>query len=755
MSFRLVSIPLKKRNLQEERENELIVDNIHGNIGISTLDNNDKIYKSGTEKLKSDLESLKIRNKLMNDNLINISYGSENNVENKDFEITNALENKDILGSLQYLEREYDQFIDGIDEDGNVILKESSFKYSDELKKILKLLYDLESYSYSDKFRKILEDIYVKELNNEDTKDENGNIIENNNDENFSFLKLQKLLLDYIPHLYNLESKIFKMERIIETINEDLNINIEKSINNIRDDLKKLKYNTKTKKFNNDDLFDDKNNISYYQTENENSKFKIENENIDIFENLSKIFEENFVTSFLDDNYDGDINLHKIDGIYNDENNVSISRSRMTGNYFTKGQDYYYIPTNGISNNINVVYDPILKKPIYRYNTIPTYGNGNNPKTWYKAPYLEFYLNDNNYILQNIELNKYFKCKNTAKNNSRLHELFRYFYFLFNNNSVSDLGFASFIFPSLYNLNSLNYDNDDKNEKKFYKDYFDYDYFVGLENLDIGLLLNIEILSNPSDEENQEENPSEETKVNYSSAAFWLIRDTMHIYNEDTDNIYDDYIIPEGENITKKGNNRFENNNKNILSHIYYTGIEDDLADNKYFNKLYTYNKVKNHFNIYIDTLKNKLSCIANKSANNSPPVYPNCSETDIVIGSGEFHRLIFSMENSECNLYAYNPDINPDNNSANGKGTTDHICKLNLEDGSTTISINSLPDNFMQNDTAHISDYNTVYTINNFYKPNRNFAISDAIKQIVNTYNNENIDNIELNTDFSLENFN
>jgi hypothetical protein len=165
MSFRLISVPLNKRTEQEAINNELIVDNIHGNIGISTTDSSDnKIYNSGTENLKAELDSLKIRNANMNKDLVKISYGSEMNTKLPDFEPNNALENKDLLGSIQYLRDLYMDFIDSIDEDGNPILKEDAFEYSSELKAIVTRLYEKDGYSYSSKFRTILEELYVEEL---------------------------------------------------------------------------------------------------------------------------------------------------------------------------------------------------------------------------------------------------------------------------------------------------------------------------------------------------------------------------------------------------------------------------------------------------------------------------------------------------------------------------------------------------------------------------------------------------------------
>lgn len=732
MSFRLISVPLNKRTEQEPRNNELRVDIVHGNIGISVDDGDNlkKKYNSGTERLKSDLESLKIRNKLMNENLIKISCGSENNVDNKDFNITKALEDKDILGSLQYIINQYSNFIKEVDDDGNVVLDESAFSYSEDLKKIVNKLYDMDgTYSYQYKFKKILEELYVKNLNNNEQETEDD-------DDTFSFLKLQKIILDYIPYLYDLECKIVKMERIIESVSNDLYGNIDKDMNSIKIELEDLKYNTKCRKF---EKFNFNNDAEYYQTENNPEGYRMNLETGLNFENTSNTFEENFINSILDDNYDGDINLHRTDSYYNIPTNSA--KTRMTGNYTISKQNYFDIPTDNIE--FQLVYDPILKRPIYRYNTINMVSTNDYFDT--NAPLLEYYLNDNNYILQNINFVKsgsikYFNTKNIITeriSNIKFIDLFRFSKNIsdLSSNEFSDESYNFYFFPSIYNsgdikpINRVEYYFNINNDNAL-----NYDYFTGITVVDVGLEQIIDLSNLPitptSQPENEEESEGEgeggdeptpdppTPQPTFNHKIFWLLRNSYYIFNGDS--VHDDYDY-ESNYKTGKANDRFELNNHNIMAHNYYSGI---IINNGSLQGQ-SYDDFKTKFNAYISRLNSSLNGIT------SATKYPKINYTDILFDSHDNFAVVARLGNTGVDpskLFIYEYD-NQGNEFVLSNPTSDdpanhhqHIFDLAVTDYDLSTILDSVQNS-------------TVYHVHS-YSLDDSFTLTKALTDIVMYYN-------------------
>lgn len=688
MSFRLISVPLNKRTEQEPRINELTTDTVHGNVGVYTTKKDKMVYNSGTENIKSDIDSLKIRNRLSCEDLSKISYGSENNVEDKDFNITKALEDRDILGSLQYIINQYSQYVKGFDSNGNVILKETAFEYSDELKNIIKKIYDKADYSYDYKFKKILENVYT-------TDQPDPNQSTNVNTNTVDYLKLQKLILDYIPAINKIDSKLTKLEKIIETINNDLNINISNDIKDITSDLDELLYNTKAKKFRSDtelnSLFAPSQDIENYQTENADGQYHAPIEDlVGSLENKSNVFESNFVTSILDENYDGDLNLHQIDGLYNIPS--LEDRTRMTGNYIIDKQKYFYLSDIDEYQNLSLVYDPELKKPIYRTNTvpIPEYASDKNDNLFSSHhPFLESYLNDNNYIMRYVyqnysNPNKLFTCKNA--NGMNIVKLFHY-----NNNIYENTeSFPSYYFPTFYLLDSSLTPNI---TFTFIRDNFNFDYFKGLHLIKLRLSKDINSL--------------------YYN---WIIRKSLFVYANDPQSIIsvytnDDHTMNEDYR-TLVRNRRFDDNNRNILAYEYYRGVYED---NNTLNIL-SLDEFKNNFNKYLTSLEEKISNL------NESMVYPTLDGTDVLMGYGDNHSVILNIktltssstviDKTRIIKYEHNYDV-----SQTPAVFSDNISLLENNYGTFTLD-------------------NTVYNITTPPILDHSFTLSKALVDVVNFYN-------------------
>jgi hypothetical protein len=675
MSFRLISVPLNKRTEQEAINNELIVDNIHGNIGISTTDSSDnKIYNSGTENLKAELDSLKIRNANMNKDLVKISYGSEMNTKLPDFEPNNALENKDLLGSIQYLRDLYMDFIDSIDEDGNPILKEDAFEYSSELKAIVTRLYEKDGYSYSSKFRTILEELYVEELNNTTLKDKDEDKTSMISDSTtINYLNLAVAINDIIPFLYRMESEIINLEAMINTINSDIgykgnNGNIELALKDAKEQIENLKYKTKCKKFKEFNFSD---NISKYQILDSDKKYKFSNEKEKTYENISKVFNDNFISSVLDDNYDGDVNLHQIDGIYNLKqyaNNDLIRR--ISGAYISgKKQKYFYPPTtnlyayngNKTTDFCRAVYDPELGRVIYKYEDF-SYYDDKEDFDCFDYPLLEYYYNDNNLIIQNVTYGKTanFEIKNldsdSQQNISKL---------LLSSNIVeSKFTNGEFYFPTLYNLNATfpTFDFTDKSN-------FDFNYFVGL-NLIIPIAITKTVTTTTTTTVDKEETTDSNTASNTASNTS---TDETTDTNSSTDSTetettttttsstsdYFYYLLREGYekasygyNTTGIPNERFSadnnsiKNNKTSMSNLYYKGFNPYYSDSEMNRKfsINSINTVKKDFNNYIDYLDKNIEYLLD---NIDKLNFPNFFNTSILINSNNTHTMNFIFKQS------------------------------------------------------------------------------------------------------------
>ncbi|HQL12149.1 MAG TPA: hypothetical protein PK507_03965, partial [bacterium] len=633
-------------------------------------------------------------------------YGSENNVENKDFDITNALEDKDILGSLQYIINQYNNFIKEIDEDGNVVLDETAFSYSEELKKIVNQLYDMDgTYSYQYKFKKILEELYVDKLNSNEKETEDD-------DDTFSFLKLQKIVLDYIPYLYELECKIVKMERIIESINNDLYGNIDKDMENIKTELDNLKYNTKCRKFEKFNFTSD--DIQFYQTENNPSGYRMPLETGLTFEKTSNIFEENFITSVLDDNYDGDINLHRTDSFYNIPSHSN--NTRMTGNYIIDKQNYFDLPDENIEYQL--VFDPILKRPIYRYNTINMYPSNDYFGTI--SPLLEYYLNDNNYILQNTNCpsstERYFNTKNimVLKDNA-INNLFR------KSDSISGIlsdqySYNFYYFPSLYNsgdmiVTKINYYFDINDENSL-----NYDYFTGIIVVDIGIEQSV------TNEGEGGDDP--EPTPTFSYKPFWLFRNSYYIFNPDPLDV-DDYSL-DNEYITNKANNRFESNNHNMMAHNYYSG----LVVNNGSLQGRTYNNFITKLNNYITRLNTALNGI-------TPSIkYPKIDYTDILLDTvdvvgGAFVSVVARIgTTSNIVVYEYNDGKEYVSNNPDDPDPASHNNHVfNLPVDTEDIDLD------MVIDSVDTPQSGIVYTVNT-YNLDGDFTLTKALTDIIKNYN-------------------
>lgn len=754
MSFRLISVPLFKRTEQDPIDQELIVDNIHGNIGISVKENDEIFYNSGIESNKTDFQSLKIRNKLISDDLIKISYGSENNTSENDFDINKALENKDILGSLQYLYDQYNEFISTkIDDEGNVVLKESAFQYSDDLKKDLLKLYSKEDYSYSYKFRKILEDLYIKELNKKD---------ENNKDESvINYLKLQKLVNDCLPILTSLDSKLTTLECIIDSINKDLgfdgkNGNINNVINELEDEIINLQYNTKCKKFKEFNITSDV--IPFYQTENNDNKYLFEKEPDTLLsEQFSRVFDNNFITSILDDNYDGDINQFQIDSIYNSEayDNNGIILRRNKPSYISNIQNYYYIPTD---NNYYLVYDPIECKPMYRYLTY----NNNNPNNKF-LPFLENYTNDNNFLLQQLYgKTSLLTCNNLLKDSS--------FEDLFSNETffedISNLTvFESYYLPSIYSLYKFSDNNTTANKDLFIdgettptnisesielkpaRYNFNYDYFVGHELFKPIITKTVTVIedpdkkddnttdkkddkkdentdvpstqaedsgdsseTNPTDPDKPNENPDDKkddnTKESVAYSIYYLLRDSINIYNynDENDDYADTLMYTTGKNNERfmtggTSDNPFRNN-KPILAKKYYKGFSTLNISN---NWSISVNQVKKDFSTFINSLENKLTNLSISDLK-----FPTAYNTDLLIDKSTEYKLLLTFnENGNKVKSIYAKTISNDNTKTQ-----------------TFTDLNNIE-----------AAENEKYVIN--YNISTNYKITDAINNIMLYYNN------------------
>jgi len=607
MSFRLNVIPLNKRTEQLARDNELIVDTVHGNIGVATTNGveTDKIYNSGTEKIKTDLESLKIRNKLMTDNLAKIAFGSENNVSDKDFEITTALENKDILGSLQYILNQYSIFVKGLDEDGNVVLDSGAFEYDENLNSLIKKLYDIDGeYSYSYKFRAILSEVFK----NSAQQEENNAEVENIDVNEFSYRKLQKLLKDYIPLLYNLESKITLIEQMIQTINEDINVNIPNSIDELEKDLDLLKYRTKSAKFEKENIQFTNDNIEFYQTETDRIDNKIQfampaESNLE--EDKSKTFNDYFVSSILDDNYDGNLNNYQSDSVDSDikllNDSYIIDQQR---------QRYFAFPKLNKYNNIKLIYDGVEHKPLFKYMNFDNEFDKDN---------LIYYFNYNNYILEYImssqeSTNPTFVLKNIDHIGSTTPN--KNFIYLFHKNDDT-LNNQNFYLPSLYSLkntvDSFNFKTD-----------FNFNFFVG-----IVIIQNI--LAYKIDEESEDTQP---TKI---SKAYTLLRNSLASFEDDTNQ--SGVITTTQNSLSGKSSVRFEkNNNREFLGNIYYSGYNGSNDINSFvgydtvINDINTYG---NHLfktggvdsNGYLNEIASSINLIS----------YPKISDTDFYIDNGSY----------------------------------------------------------------------------------------------------------------------
>jgi len=678
MSFRLISVPLNKRTEQIARNNELITDTVHGNVGINIIDENNKsVYNSGTEKIKTDIDSLKLRNDMMIKNLSKINYGSENNVEDKDFNITKALEDKDILGSLQYIINQYSPYVKGFNSKNNVVLNERAFSYKNDLKKIINKLYEPNPTSYEHQFKDI-----IKNYTNDIDDSTNSNNFGDN-------LKLQKIINEDIPLLYDLESKIVNMEKTIYSINRDLNDNIPNILKDLDSDLKLLKYRTKSKKFKSFKFMDENTNpIKYYQTENTTVGYEMPEE-LKNFENLSNTFEDNFITSILDDNYDGDINLHKIDSKYN--NPTLYNRTDMTRSYNLDKQKYFYIPD--VNTRYSLVYDPILKRPIYRTKTIddiyttPQSNQNYNSDT---AMNISFYNNENNYILQNIMTNDTdlvtFECKNMKD----LTKIFRFQPDISHTIGVNKFDIAGYYFPTVYHYSGFN-NLDVSTAFNFDFNSYNFDYFIAPSIMTNNIL-------------------SDTTKINI------LIRDTLIVYNDSSSD--DDFEINQVF-YTNKNNNRLSLNNRRILAHNYYSGVNVTSTECTGLS----IDDVKNDFNTYISSLSNTLDTLID-DIDNDEYCYPKISDTDILIDDTSNYTIMGTIDYLSNNLsllgISYNFDDNIDYERFNTSRISQNKIELTYDDVTTNPS------------TTHT----LIYTFTDGFDASTNFTIKDAFVDIINAYN-------------------
>lgn len=301
MAFRIVTTPLRRRTENEAIENELIVDNVQGDLGISVNEE----YISGSEENKSDFETLKIRSEIINNELNKLNFGSENNAISKGFNIEKALIDGDILGAMKYLLDQYDNYVKE-DENGNITFDNESIDYKSKIKNILDTLYSKNSNSYSYKFRQILVSALEMEAENNNENETNEKDINNS--------KIRRdINLNLLPSVLKLEREIEELEHMEKSLNEMISSfsqdgNIFKSLNKIEEDINYCNYEIKKRKF-----------IRYkhdetirqnYQTENEldSSSFKFNN-NYNLLKKESN-FENNsylhdFLASPFDNNFDG------------------------------------------------------------------------------------------------------------------------------------------------------------------------------------------------------------------------------------------------------------------------------------------------------------------------------------------------------------------------------------------------------------------------------------------------------------------
>lgn len=407
MSFRLITTPLSKRNSHDEKDiddYELIVDTVHGNIGVMNNNLNHKEYNSAIEESKSDLQTLKILTQLMNEKIKKISYGSVNNVQKSDFDINKALEDKDILGSLQYLYDEYVNNYVNVDENDNVTLKYEKFNFAD-LRKDINDLYYSKSGSESLEYR--LKNLLINTFTNSNISTAFNDIDE---------LKLKENLNNSIKMLLNVESVIAKYEKFFDIYNNlSKNGIFEEKISSLEEKFRNLHEKTKSKKFR--EIKEINTNTSnhfyydYYIPSKTNTALtayplthKEESKESDVY----NYFDYNFITSILDDNFDGDLNLYQIDGIYNAADpSTEYVKSKNTKSLISGRQQFFdcTVPSSLDLDPI-LVWDPVIQKPLYKYSTIKqNYSLSDQITTpiWSKYQTMfQFYNNFNHMILQQM-----------------------------------------------------------------------------------------------------------------------------------------------------------------------------------------------------------------------------------------------------------------------------------------------------------------------------------------------------------------
>lgn len=429
MAFRIITKPLKRRTENVPINNELTIDEVQGNIGIQIQKDNtegnskkDYEYKSGSEEIKSEFQSLKIRSKIINDELKNINYGSINNVNDEGFNLNNALNENDICGAIEYVYNKYKEYIIE-DENGNIKFNSEVTDHSKELQEIFNKLYNINGDSYSHKFRQILAEIF-----------KSNKIINNYNQEKDSeisiYTKIRKDINNvYLPQLEEYEMQISKLESYCNTLDLLVNSNLVNtgeffnSLENIKDDISNNEYEIKKRKFAYFNVINTDNSFNDLMTENEikepfnnSNNYIIKEYNGDLSSDPS--FIENFLPSPLDINYDGNENLTYIDSFYEMRYKAGYNKEVLYDSFIntlqfnTENRDFVCLIGNndlGLSasvespdNYTNKLFNSIFSSFIVhdsKYNKL-TFKDNQNKQVVKNALYISHKKNLRNIILK-------------------------------------------------------------------------------------------------------------------------------------------------------------------------------------------------------------------------------------------------------------------------------------------------------------------------------------------------------------------
>ena len=398
MSFRVVITPLRERTENQPEIGEIIVDNNYGDISVLNNENN---LESGTKQIQSDLIISQIKSK-------DISSKIENSINglgyylNDDFNVNTDL-NNNILGSLDYIQKEYEKYF------GNNYLKENF-----DLDSLVKKIYSKDNNtSYSHKLRQLLLKIIDDEnINISTVKELNLNNLQ------------EKLVNEFQNKLETFERKLDEFEYLLddfETYSNSRTGSIVSELNKTFNNYFNTKENLKSKKFinYNKDIFNNEENPSFIpsnminketneaitkeqgilQTEN-----KIYNDYINIFNSKNAFylnspllgnehyklyysyykkkgaFVDHFISSPLSENFDGDDNLFfvnstfyyttkekELDGFNQNHFWNNYNNSKVYYKYFDEGSNI--IPPNISSDNRikyeTVVYDNRYNKRVF------------------------------------------------------------------------------------------------------------------------------------------------------------------------------------------------------------------------------------------------------------------------------------------------------------------------------------------------------------------------------------------------------